>query len=61
VSIIDNIVVVDISAIPKEDNIFFNKRSELSIAPAPFIPTLQKNNALPSKSQSINGSPSSRD
>jgi VanZ family protein len=61
VKILDNIVVGDISAIPEEDNIFFDKRSELSIAPAPFIPRLDKNNTLPSKSLSKNGSPSSQD
>ena len=41
-NIVDNIVVGDITGLSEEDNIFFEKRSDLSIAPAPYIPSPQK-------------------
>jgi hypothetical protein len=60
-NILDNIVIGDITALPKEGNIFFDKRSELSILPAPFIPTLEKINGLSSHSFPSNDVSHSRD
>ncbi len=53
VNIVDNIVVGDITGLSEEDNIFFEKRSDLSIAPAPYIPSPQKISSSLSKGSSF--------
>lgn len=37
-SILDNVVIGDVDGLPKEENLFFDNRVELSIPAAPFIP-----------------------
>lgn len=37
-SILDNVVIGDVDGLPKEGNLFFDNRAELSIPAAPFIP-----------------------